>query len=456
MIYKNLLHWLNWFTREKITFLIASLALVLGAISPWYRLPPQALETFGAHLFLADVGRAMAALFAVLGFGFTFLFSIRHAPRLPFWSGLIAVLLFPYFITTWSPTVAFMSAAYYKQGVEVSHHVQRNFPKVQSQWKQNITLSRSTPIKSIAYFSIKDSRFFQMSSWDQIWVEGFGYSNNFFASLGRGWGFTVTGLVICLFALYLGLENHIFTTFLTDMGKFLPWVGLVIGILVFSMILPNIINHQLDTMFAKGQYHQVVAASQTLESWYPPLQGDQVFLKRMAEAGFYGNEPDPALMYFAKGLERYHRQDLVGAEDYFQRSLAIQPRRFLVREYLVTTILNQGVNYFNGANSPNNHQAGAAADRFEQVLSIFPNHIEALYDLMLARVVNGEFEKSALAAQQLIETQQYPQQPNLALLGQAYLHLSWASYHNGDTKEAWKQYRQSIDEKTWKQSGEAK
>ena len=449
------LRWISWFNREKITFLIASLALSLGAISPWYRLPSEALETFEINLVLANAGRICAALFAISGFVFTFLFSLNRLPRLPFWIGLIAALLFPYFITTWSPNVAFMSAAYYKQGVQVSKHVERNFPKVQAQWKQNITLSRSSPIKSISYFSIKDSRFFQMSSWDQILVEGFGYSNNFFAYIGRGWGFTITGFVLCLFALYVGLENQSFNTFITDMGKLLPWVGLLIVILVFSMILPNIINYQLDTMLAKGQYRQVLAASQTLESWYPPLQGDQEFLKRMAEAGFYGNEPDPALIYFAKGLERYRQQDFIGAEDYFRRSLAMQPKRFLVREYLATTILNQGVDYFNVPNSSNSHQPGAAADRFEHVLSIFPKHIEALYDLMLARVVNGEFEKSALAAQQIIQTQKYPQQPNLALLGQAYLHLAWDSYHNGDTEQAWKQYRQSIDEKTWKQSGEA-
>ena len=74
---------------------------------------------------------------------------------------------------------------------------------------------------------------------------------------------------------------------------------------------------------------------------------------------------------------------------------------------------------------------------------------------MLARVVDGEFEKSALVAQQIIETQQYPQNPNLSLLAQAYVHSAWASYRNGDTTQAWKQYRQSIDSNTWKQSNQA-
>ena len=162
---KKLRCWIGWFNREKVTLLIASLALLLGAIFPWYRLPPQALETFGTNLVWADAGRVLVALFALMGFAFTFWFSLSRAPRLPFWSGLLASLLFPYFLTTWSPTVDFLAAAYYDQGTRVSLHVARNFPQVQAQWKQNISLEQSTPITSIFEPSIisrsnKDSRFF--------------------------------------------------------------------------------------------------------------------------------------------------------------------------------------------------------------------------------------------------------------------------------------------------------
>lgn len=452
---KNLLRWINWFNREKVTLLIGSLVLALGAIYPWYRLPPQALETFGTNLFWANIGRIPIAFLAVVGLGFTFWSIPSRAPRLPLWSGLILTLLFPYFLTTWSPTVAFLAQAYFFQGQGVRNHVESHFPDVQAQWKQNISLATSRPITSISDFAIADSRFFQMSSWDQILIEVLGYSNSFFGFIGRGWAFTVIGLVICLVALYLGLEEEKFKSFLSDMGKFLPWVGIGLGIVVLSLIVPNIVNYQLDSLFTKGQYQQVVTTSQTLASWYPPLKGDRNFLKRMGQAGFYANEPDPALINFVKGLEHYAIGDFLKAEDYFQRSLASQPKQFLVRGYLASSILNQGINYFNDSKNPSNHKPGVAADRFEEALRLFPGHVEALYDLMIARVVNGEFEKSALVGKQIIESQKYFQQPLLGLLGQAYLHASWASYHDGDLEKAWKQYRQSIDSSTWKKSGEA-
>ena len=447
--------WYNLFERTRITFLVASFALFLGGKSPWYSLPPEALKTFDANLSIANTGRVIALLFALLAGAIAFWYSRSRTARMLFWSGLVAVLLFPYFITTWSPTVAFLSAAYYKQGVEATQHVQRNFPRIQSQWKQNITLSQPDPIKSIAYFSIQDSRFFQMSSWDRILVEGFGYSNNFFAYIGRGWSSTVAGLAIGLIAFYLGLADRSFNALITDMGKFLPWAGLAIALLVLSMLLPNFIDRHLDTLYAQGQYRPAIAISKILKTWYPPLQGDTEFLRRMAEAGFYANQSKPDEIEFVKGLESYRRKDFIRAEDHFQNALAMQPQNFLVREYLTTTLLNQGVTYFNGANSPTNHQTGLAIERFERALQIFPAHIEALYDLMLARAANGEFDRSASAARQIIETQEYPQQSNLALLGQAYLHDSWASYHDGNVEKAWEQYRQSIDNKAWKESGEA-
>ncbi len=451
---KKFFYLLNWFNREKITLCIASLALALGAIFPWYSLPPEALKTFTTDLSLANTGRYVAAFFAVSGFVYTFLFGLTRIPRLPVWGGLIGVLIFPYLLTVLSPTVTFLAASYYEQGLRSTQHVERNFTQVQAQWKQNILLPESIPVTSVVNFSITDTRFFQMPSWDEVVTKGLAYSNQFFGFIGRGWVFTVIGLVIGLAALYLGLADENLNLFLKDMGKVVPGVGLLFAVLIFFQILPNIINYQLDTMFVKGEYHQVISSSQSLASWYPLLNGDAEFLQRMAKARFYGNEPeDPALTYFAKGIERYRLGDLLKAEDYFQRSLDIQPRHFLVRGYLATTILNEGVNYLNDSNS---RKPETAAERCEQVLRIFPNHVESLYDLMLARAVNGEFEKSAVAAQQIIKTLKYFQKPSYALLGQAYLHSAWASYHNGDLTESWKQYRQSIDSTVWKESKEAK
>ncbi|MGK7878191.1 MAG: tetratricopeptide repeat protein [Xenococcaceae cyanobacterium] len=414
---------------------------------------------------------------------FAIWYGISRVPRLPLWGGLVAVLLFPYLITTWSPTVTFLATAYYDQQMRVSEHVEENFPEVQAQWKQNISLEKPIPITSIFEFSIQDSRFFQISSWDRVLLDGFGYKNSFFAFIGRGWSFTTIGLVTTLMGLYLGLEKAPLKAFLQDMNRILPGVGLLLGFIFLSLVWVNIVNHQLDTLFAKGEYHQVVATSKTLASWYPPLRGDEAFLKRMAEAGFYGNEPDPALINFTKGIERYRVGDYFKAEDYFQRSLTLQPNLFLVREYLATTFLNEGVEYFNTPNLPysphghnypnfantpfnpiapnnpsaiNNRKPSWAAEHFEKALQVFPGHISALYDLMLTTAVNAQFNKSAEIAREIIAVEQYFQQPNNGLLGQAYLHLAWADYHNeSNLSQAWKRYRQSIDTRSWKQSVEA-
>jgi hypothetical protein len=446
---KKLAGWLNWLNREKVTLFIGSLVLLFGAIFPWYRLPTQTLATFDTNLAFTNIGRVLAAMFAILGLAFTFLFGISRAPRLVFWIALLTVLLFPYFVTTWSPGVAFIASSYYNQGQSLSNHVNSNFSEVQAQWKQNISLDQPVPLPTTFELSIQNSLFFQMPSWERIILNGFGYKNSFFSFIGKGWGFSLIGLVISLIGFYLVVENQNLNIFIKDVSLLIPGVLLLLAIILISLIGVNIVNYQLDTQFAKGEYSQVVNASKTLASWYPPLQGDEAFLERLAKAEFYADQAEPALLNFVKGLERYKLGDFKSAENYFQTSLDIHPNLFLVRGYLASAILNQGVNYLN---DPNIKNPGTAADLFEKILQIFPGHVEALYDLMLARVVNGEFQKSADAAKQIIEGQQYFQEPRIGLLGQAYLHLAWAEYHNGDVNKTWERYRQSLDTKTWGKS----
>jgi tetratricopeptide (TPR) repeat protein len=424
----------------------------MGAILPWYKVPPSTLEAFGTSLSLTNIGRVIAGLFACLCFVFAIWLGSSRTPRLPIWSGLIGTLLFPYLLTTWSPAVDFIATSIYFQGQSVTMHVKMNSNKVQSQWKKNVQLTQSSPISSIFDLSIRTSRFFQFSLWDRILLAGLGYGRPFFAFVGRGWVMASAGFAIAAIALYLSLKDEAYKYFLHDMGKLLPWAVLLLGVLVSSMILPSLVNYQLDAMFARGEYQQVVSTSKALISFYPPVRGDEPFLKRMAEAGYYGEEPDPSLIDFAKGLESYRLKDFQASEAYFQKSLDLQPERFLVRGYLANAILIQAVNFYNtsySSDSPNDRKPSAAIERFEQIQKIFPGHIEALYDLMLARTANDEFEQAALVAQEIIKAERYAQIPNLSLLGQAYLHSTWATYQDGDAEKAWKQFRGSTDTSTW-------
>jgi tetratricopeptide (TPR) repeat protein len=443
---------LSWFNRDRVALLVAALVLSMGVLLPWYKISPENLKAFNIGLSVTNIGRVVAALFACLCFAFAIWHQPSRLPRLPIWSGLIGTLLFPYMLTTWSPAVDFIATSLYFQGQSVTMHVKMNSNKVQSQWKKNVQLTQSSPISSIFDLSIRTSRFFQFSLWDRILLAGLGYSRPFFAFVGRGWVMTSAGLAIAVIAIYLGLQSEAYRYFLHDMGRILPWSVLLLGVLTFSMILPSMINYQLDAMFARGEYHQVISTSKALISFYPPVKGDEPFLKRMAEAGYYGKEPDPSLINFAQGLESYRLKDFQAAEAYFQKSLDIQPERFLVRGYLASAILSQAVNFYNtsySSDSPNDRKPSAAIDRLEQILQIFPGHIEALYDLMLARTGNDEFDKSALVAQEIIKAERNAQIPNLSLLGQAYLHSTWATYQDGDTEKAWKKFRQSTDTSTW-------
>ena len=434
---------MKFLNRKKIVFSIAALTLVFGTLYPWYYLPSKALEIFELRLTVAQLGRVLALTLALLACVFTFHHISKQIIRLFLWISLLAILLFPYIIVTWSPTVNYLSTAYYKQSSRVSKHIEKNFPNVQSQWKQNILLDRSTAIASVADFSIGDVRFFQSASWDRLLVKGFGYSNNFFAFVGRGWGYTVSGLILCLLAIYLSFSDRGLDLFIKDTTKIAPWFGVGLIILSISLITPNVINFQLDTLVAQAKYRQVLNISNAIGLWYPPLKSDSRFLCRMARAAFYGNVPNLALVSFAKGVEEYNLNNYFEAERYFQQYLNDDSTSFVAKGYLATTYINQGVSYFN------TQKPEIAANYFKEALQIFPNHVEALYDLLLAEVASAKFEDSAKSAQKLIETQRYSQLPSLSIIAQGYLHKSWAEFRSDDSVRAWNLYRQSIDKESW-------
>ena len=109
----------------------------------------------------------------------------------------------------------------------------------------------------------------------------------------------------------------------------------------------------------------------------------------------------------------------------------------------------------NFIDSPQAHEranvlrASGAVEQFTTALLIFPNHVAALYNLMLAYTIGGDFEAAAKTARQHIEVQTVFQKTNVALLGQSYLHQTWADYHAGEMDTAWQRYRQSRDSKSW-------
>jgi len=439
------------FNRQKISLFVGSIVLSLGVIFPWYQLPPETLKAFEVNLFWVNSFKILAAVFVIIGLAHTFWFrTINRFIRIVFWSGLIVVLLFPYLVVNWLPTVNLLAQYNYLQSEKVALHVEMNYAENQANWKQRISLDPPVDITSISAsdssISINDSRFFQLSSWDQILTDWLGYSEGLLMFIGKGWIFTAIGLVLCLFTIYVVLElgDEGINIFIQDMGKLWPLFILILGFILSTITLFNTIDYELETKFAKGEYSQVGEISRNLALWYPRFKGDETFLQRWGDAEFYTQTPNTDLINFAKGLEAYQKNNLQRSVEHFQMALARNPNLFLARSYLANIILTQGVNYFN------NGESGAAINSFKEVLRIFPGNLEALYNLMLAQVVQGEFAESAKVGEQIISIQKYFQIPKDVITGQAYLHKAWNEYQQGNVIQAWEKYRQSIDTRTWK------
>lgn len=468
--------WIHpWITRANGVYALGCLLLIQGIKNDWYHLPPEALEVFHTNQFWLQHGpRFGVAIFVATGLGWLLWRWPQVIPRLPYWGGLSLVLLFPFFLTTWAPSISYLATSYNEQNLEVVRHVEKKFPEVQAQWKQNISFDQHRPVQSIFAFNIENRSFFQLSSWERVILDGFGYRNPIFDFIGKGWGITVAGLTLSLMGVYMQHRHQALQLFHQDMARLIPVTVPALTTIVVYLIGVNIANHYIAVEMGRGNYGAVTHHSAQLARFYPPIGGDEVFLRRWAMASVHSNQPNAELVHFAQGCDRYRVGDFHNAKKYFEQALQHAPKLFLARGYLAAAWINEGVEYSrttdrpklpvytvpfpkknNFLDSPQSNErpnvlrVKGAIEHFKTALIIFPNHISALYDLMLIQVINGDFEASDRIAQQHIEIQHYFQKENVALLGQAYLHRSWADYHFNDMNAAWLRYRQSRNSKTW-------
>jgi hypothetical protein len=434
----------QWLRRDRLLLGLAASCLIYAAASHWYLLPERAFEVFQLDSRLIESGRVLAALSAAVVLMALFWEHKRALWRSCSWLGLAAVLLYPHIMMTWFPSLHFLASSYATQEASVAEHIDRNFPIVQARWQQNISLQQDDPISTVFDLKVADARFFQIAGWSQLLVDGLGYNSNFFKFIGRGWIFATLGFFFALLALHWeDSQGLALALFLADLPRVTLALALMLVLSLGPLFVVNIFNYQLDSEFALGNYAKVVTQSRQLLRFYPLIEGDADFLVRLAKASLYQQQPDDSLLSFARGLEYYEADQFALARAEFENSLR-QKSRFLVRGFLAATWINQGVAYFN------RDLPQEAAQAFENTQELFPGHVEALYNLMIARTVNGEFDASAQVAQQILVREQYSAKPNLSLVGQAYLHMAWSSYRAGKLDLAWQQYQKSRDDSLWK------
>ncbi|MEO0458733.1 MAG: hypothetical protein AAF152_19430, partial [Cyanobacteria bacterium P01_A01_bin.114] len=462
-IVPQLIATIQWFDRVRLTGLVGLLTLLMSLRYEWYHLPPESLAALQIEGLTFPLGKVFSA--SIL-FSMGVLFSMRfilgmsysgHHLRRLLWVALSLTLLFPYGLMIGCPQRALMALSYWHQLSQVNVQVETSFADIQGQWKQTISLTQFQPLPTLATFQIQDTRFFQLSQWDRVFLDGFGYSNGFFAFIGKGWSFTVSGLVILLMAVYLtphpSAKSSRLSLLYQDLKHGLPIGVAVLILLITHLIGANLWNRSLEVAYARGDYAAVIWQSDWLFKIYPPFQGDPHFWVRYGEARYRSGEPEPGLTAFCQGMARYQQRDFALAIPYLEQALQSHPQLLLFREYLAAALINRGVDYFNAptlpfsphgnnypnfSNSPlnpiapnsprqlNNRKAGGTSELFEQALSVFPGHIQGLYALMVTRAVDQQFEASAAIATTLLEEQRYFQTPNVGLMGQAHLHQAWA------------------------------
>jgi tetratricopeptide (TPR) repeat protein len=166
-------------------------------------------------------------------------------------------------------------------------------------------------------------------------------------------------------------------------------------------------------------------------------------MMQIADSDAVMNQSTPGVLQFARGVECWRENRLGMARSYFEQALAASNDSFLIRSYLVTTLLRIGAQHFEQG------QPLAAASVFDEARRVFPNHLQAIYFSMVAQAAHGNFHRSMQTASELRGLQKYFRQPSIAAMGQSFLHESWADFRAGRLPEAWHAYRESVDPGIW-------
>jgi hypothetical protein len=437
----------------------SALALAVGAAWPWYTLPPETLAAFGTSLWLPSLMRGVPALAAVIVVLILARGRSSFRARAILWTGLFASFLFPFLVATFSPAVAYVAAAFDLQRDGIAYHIETHFPEIQAQWKQSMRLDPFEEVQPFVWeglarsyvdplqtlpttrpFAIDGGGFFQASSWDRFVLEGLNYLPGFLACAGWGWPITIGALVVALLAVYLTRDSELYS----DCSHLWPWFlagNVLVALIIF---VPSFVDRQIAAWQARGEHSKAAAAARCLLSGYSPMQGDTMFLMQKARCDVRMGLSSTAIVNFAKGVDCWKADQLDSARVYFETSLKQENGRFLTRGYLAATLLRLGVQFCEQG------QPVAAAEAFEEVLKLFPHHLQATYCLMIARAAQADFGGSAKAADELRDVQQYFRLPSISAIGQSHLHAAWAAFRSGQLNQAWHSYRKSVDRDTWK------
>lgn len=328
--------WIHpWITRANGVCLVGCLLLLQGVKHGWHQLPDRVVTAFhDSQFWVQPIPRVGVGTFMILGITWLLWQWPRIIPRVPYWSALLATLRFPCWLTTAAPSLTYLATSFNAHNLEVVRHIDKNFPEVQSQWKQNISFDQTRPTESIFAFNIENRNFFQLSAWERVVLDGFGYRNPVFALIGKGWGVTVSGLVVSLMGIYMQHRHQAIQLFHKDIKQFLPSASLLLGGIIVYLIGVNIANHKIAAERGRGHYRTVVDQSKQLSTLHPPLRGDEAFLRRWAAASVRSEQPNESLVNCVRGTDYYRIGHFLKAKSHLTAAIETKPQLFLARSYL--------------------------------------------------------------------------------------------------------------------------
>ncbi len=400
-------------------------AMIASVFAPWFHVPGLTGEPLWCGLYRLLPAAIIVA--AIVRFP-----RLHRAPQrtVPGLLGLlIALLLFPYFITVWSPDYAGPASwlsAQHESLIGGSGDIYLSQETKADSWRQRVDVVNRPITSEIVDFpdwnELDLGRLFDVADW-------FGAAPWFAIFVGRGWVLALGGASACLLALFheCGAGSGVG-------ARTIRRAGLVLGIAaVFAGASPAIAVWQLHAAQDFAHRGDLAMASQRLaaaRSFLPALREDPTFI---AQQGLFDDalriaSPEAALyrmrLLEARGFDAQAQAQHLAA-------LRITSARAVQREHLKSLLTF-------AADAMNSGEVSTATTLYSTVLDHDPQNLKACYALQLAAVRHGDLARLApLQAQMESVYRGFNLPTKMALLAFAHENHALAAALDGDPASTW-------------------
>lgn len=435
--------------RSVFVIIVATLAMFLSVISPWYLVPdfdsPSHQWVNASISSIEMIARTIMLLMVLLVPYFCLRKSqVNHVIQRLSWLLLLLIALFPFYIFHWEPE-QFITGTMLQEEIElVSSDMEDNMNNQQREWRYWQKLSfesyRGVSVGAKDGWSIS---FLYPTSFSKVSQIIFAYSNEFLNVVSRGWVFAGVGILLLLVGLSLRPKSTVIPYVPNRMFYFSSYM-LVLFVSVFPRAVSEYKLQSADYLALKGNFSEAIKLYHSAADWKPSLKYSVNYysgnLGELLSKQGCQNCFEVLMMKFSKNLSQHK---LLQARDTLEMIERLYPDAKQVRLWISNVNNHLAIQAFNEG------QYSIAANYWRESNRLMSVNPVSYYGIAMVNTKLKLFYEASESLEKVLSLQQYLTFKRMTIKGQLIVMQSWSAYKSKDHQSAFQIYSLGLTPEVW-------